>query len=99
MVKLLGSDPDNLFTFDDLKSEMKRCGNFALVMAPISLQISQADATETTNMDEMFDQMDKGETKQEFISGLSVEGQQEYNRRINDVLEDIFELGYYRNLK
>lgn len=98
MVKLLGSNPNNLFTFENLKSEMKRCGNFALLMAPMLLQISQANSTEATNMDEMFDKMDKGETKQEFISGFSKEGQQEYNRRINDVLENIFKLGYYREI-
>lgn len=96
MVKLLGSDPDNLFTFEDLKRELKRCGNFALLMAPMLIQISQADSSEAPSFDEMFDKMTKGETNQEFITGLSAKGQLQYDQQINGVVEHIIELGFYR---
>lgn len=98
-VRLLGSNPDELFTFDDLQSELKKYGNFALLLAPIEIQIGQADSSELTNLDEMFDKMAKGEGRQEFITGLNEKAQSEYNRRLNGVFEDVVDnLGYYRKV-
>lgn len=98
MVKLLGCNPDELFTFDDLKGEMKRCGNFALLMAPMLIQISQADSSDAPDFDNMFDKMSNGERNQEFITGLSTNGQMRYDEQINDVVEQIIQLGYYRKV-
>lgn len=98
MVKLLGSNPDDLFTFDDLKAEMKRCGNFALLMSPMLIQISKADSSEAPDFEEMFDKMQKGDNNQEFITGLSTAGQLKYDQQINDAVEHIIDLGYYQKL-
>lgn len=97
-VKLLGSNPDELFTFDDLQSELKRCGNYALMLAPLLIQISQASSSEVTNLDEMCDKMAEGEDTQGLITGLSESGQLEYERRLNDVVEDVIKLGYYHKI-
>lgn len=98
MVELLGSNSHELFTFEDLKGEMKRCGNFALLMSPMLIQISQAELSGAPDFDDMFDKMTKGETNQEFITGLSTKGQLQYDQRMNEVLEQIIELGYYRKI-
>lgn len=98
MVKLLGSNPDALFTFDNLKSEMKRCGNFALLMGPMIIEISQANPSEASKLDEMFEKLNKGEAKQELVTGLSEQGQFEFNRRINVMVENIIQLDYYRKI-
>ncbi|XP_055321909.1 uncharacterized protein LOC129577979 [Sitodiplosis mosellana] len=95
-VQLLGSNPDELFTFDDLQSELKRCGNYALMLAPMLIQISQANSSEVTNLDEMCDKMAEGENaNQGLVTGLTEHGQAEYERRLNDVVEDVVRLGYY----
>lgn len=97
-VKLLGSNPDELFTFDDLQSELKRCGNYALMLAPMLIQISQASSSEITNLDDMCDKMAEGENGNGLVSGLTESGQAEYVRRLNDVVEDVVRLGYYQKL-
>lgn len=98
-VKLLGSDPDKLFTFDDLQAELKKHGSFALLMAPMAIQTSVADSSEISNLDEMCDKMAEGEGQQEFITGLNETAQFEYNRRLNGVFEDVVDkLGYYHQL-
>lgn len=97
-VKLLGSNPDKLFSFKNLKDELKRCGNYALILAPCLLQVSLAESGEISNLDEMFDKAADGEGTLDLITGLSENGQQEFDRRIGEVLEDVVRLGYYREV-
>lgn len=85
-VKLLGSNPNELFTFENSQSELKRCGLYALLLSPLSIQISQADASELTNRDD--------ETG--LVGGLSEIRQIEYERRLNGVFEDVTRLGYFK---
>lgn len=94
-VKLLGSDADKLFTYEDLQGELKRCGVYALMMAPLLLQVMQANSSEIPNIDEEFDKAANGESKIELVKGLSSGGQSEFDRRINEVYEDVIKLGYY----
>ena len=96
-VKLLGSEPNELFTFENLQNELKRCGIYALILSPFSIQTSQADSSQITSFDEMSEKSAKGEVY-EFITGLSEKGYLEYQRRLNDVFDDIDRLGYYRKL-
>lgn len=96
MVKLLGSEPEELFTFEDLLSELKRFGVYALLMTPMLLQVSLAHSNEISNMDEMFDKVAEGESKINLVTSLSDEGQSEYCRRLNEVFEDIIQLEYYQ---
>lgn len=98
-VRLLGSDPDKLFTYANLKDELKRYGNYLLVMSPLWISTTQADASGTTGMDEMFDGSGEGENKPDLVSGFSKKGQDEFSRRINGLLEDIVEMGYYRKIE
>lgn len=96
-IKLLGSNPDELFTFDDLQSELKKYGIYALLMAPMLLQISQADSSDITNLDDMCDKMANGELEENtsLVKTLSETSQLEFERRLAGVVEDILKLGYY----
>lgn len=98
-IRSLGSDPDKLFTFANLKDELKRFGNYLLVMSPLWISTTQAEPSDLIDMDDMFDQTGEGENKPDLISGFSKEGQEEFARRINGLLEDIVELGYYRKIE
>lgn len=98
-VRLLGSDPDKLFTFANLKDELKRFGNYLLIMSPLWISTTQVDPSEMTGMDEMFDEAEDSEITTDLISGFNKEGQREFERRINGLLEDVIELGYYRKIE
>lgn len=84
-VKLLGSNPDELFTFEDLNNELKTCGVYALLKGPMLLQICLADLPDETG-------------GQGFNGKLSDEHQQEYDRRINGVFEDVVRFGYHEKM-
>lgn len=95
-VELLGSNPEELFTFEDLQSEFREYGNFVLVLAPVLLSVILADTSEIVNLDEMCDKVAEGTSQQNVINGLKREA--EYEQRLSDVIEDITRLGYYKKL-
>lgn len=100
MVKLLGSNADELFTLDDLKNELKICGNYAFLLAPMLISVSLADSSEITNLDEMCDKI-VGQTdtdNHELITGLNESAQLQYDQRLNDVIDDLIALDYYRKI-
>lgn len=98
-VRLLGSNPDELFTFENLHDELKICGNYALILAPMLLQITLADSSERTNLDEVFDKAANGEGSIELTSELSAETKKYYEQRLSEVIDDILNLGYYRKVQ
>lgn len=95
-MELLGSNPNEMFTYENLQSELKEYGNFALVMASMLIQISQADSNEIVNLDEISDKMAGGECRQELITDLKEQSKIIYAQRLSDVIEDIIRLDYYK---
>lgn len=87
-VRLLGSVPEELFTFESLQDELKKCGNLALILAPLVIQYSQIDPSEITNVHEAC-----GQTS---ITDLNKATRENYERRVNDLLEEMFKKEYYR---
>lgn len=95
-VNLLGSNSDELFTYADLMNEMKKFGMYALLIAPLLLGVSLANPSEVSNLDEMFDKVASGEGRINLVVDLSAERQLEYDRRMNEIFEDVINLGYYQ---
>lgn len=95
IVKSLGSDPDKLCTLEYLKNELKRFGYLAPIVTPMLIQMSQSDSSEMPKSDEMS--TEPGAVGGEG-TGLSAAGQLEFDRRINELLEDIVNLGYYQKI-
>lgn len=98
IVKQLGSNPDELFTLANLKEELQICGIYGFLLAPMLISVSLADSTEISNLDEMCDKIAEGERRHELITGLNDKAQHEYEERLNDVVDDLITLGYYRKI-
>lgn len=94
-VRKLGSDPDVLFPFETLKNELKSCGNFAVCVVPMLIQICLVDAKDVVDLNEA---MYEGNEKLDFIQGFSESAQILYDERINDLLEDFTKFGYFHKL-
>lgn len=94
-VKLLGSDPEKLFSYADLLDELKIFGVYTLMLVPLILQISQADPSEIPNFDEQCDKAAEDGGGISVVNDLSGNAQLEYERRLNEVFEDIINLGYF----
>lgn len=80
-IRLLGSDPEELFTFDNLLDEMKKCGTYALLVVPMHIQIAAADKGQKENEND------------------SANADEEYARKVNEIIGDIVDLGYFNEIK
>lgn len=97
-ISKLGSDPEKLFSFNDLLGELKRYGRFGLILAPILLQIITTKPSDIPNMDEFADNIANNtksveETIAEFANNSTLD---EYNRRVREVVKDGLLLNYYK---
>lgn len=98
-VRMCGSDPSELFTFANLKDELRRFGNYTLIMGPLwILETQQQPGSHDMFTDDMFDKAEQGKDESMF-GDLKGNGQEEYARRINGLLEDVLRLGYYRKIE
>lgn len=92
MVELLGSDPNELFTFNDLSDELTKCGSFAFLIVPMLLQVSFADMTEITDSNDKS--VDTIAHSNEHEKNVNKSMDSKYEQRLNDVLTDLVDLGY-----
>lgn len=82
---MLGSDPDKLFTFENLQDELKRFGNYPLFVGPAVIAIF-TDAVKFTACG----------IEENSSCDANDEIQIRFRERINGAIEDINNFGYYR---
>lgn len=80
----LGSNPEKLFTFDDLLNELKVYGRFGLIYAPVLLQIVTAKSDGLPDSDELA----------ELAGGVNLT-ENEYGQRVRDAIKDGMLLSYF----
>lgn len=97
-VTLLGSKPIELFTLENLKNELKRCVCYVLVAAPCFIRIQLSDSNEIPDLGEMFDGVADKQNIINFVPNLKTNEQQEFIRRIDELYEDIGNLGYFSDI-
>lgn len=96
-IKEAGSDPDSLFTYENLQEQLKRFGKFALLTAPMLLQVITADPKDIPDMDEIAEEIakEKQMEKINFEVITDQKTQNSYNVRVRDVINDVIKNGYY----
>lgn len=95
MVTKLGSDPAKLFTWDDLQGELKRFGLYGFLVGPLMAQVVMADASDIPNLDEYSEILANDSTQTNIFNDFADTAQKKYARRINGVLSDLVDFGYY----
>lgn len=93
-IRALGNDPDQLFSFADLQSELKQFGKFAFVGTPIVLRIILADPKDIRNYDDMKDSTEEQNNTTNY-SVLDENADIIYRQRMNDIICDLVNYGYY----
>lgn len=95
MVTRLGSDAQKLFTFDDLQRELKRFGLFGFLVGPMMQQIICADPKDIPDLDTYSETYDNSEAKANFVNEFGGETQRRYAERVNGIMSDLVDFGYY----
>lgn len=92
-IRKMGSDPNTLYTFDNLLEGFKQCGNFTPLTAPIVLLFSIAKP------DELGDIKNFSETTETAaIREFSEASETQFKTRLTDVIVDMERLGYFREI-
>lgn len=96
MIQRLGSDPMQLYTFEQLQMQLRKFGDFALLCAPIIISLRLAKTKTKTKVDtnEMNRTAD-GETAH-ITNEYDEQSQIEYNRMIRELVDDLVSYGYIR---
>lgn len=89
----LGSNPEKVFTFNDLLDQFKKFGKYGLIMASMMIPFTTTDTKDIPNMDELSEQIHRGDPVDCFM-GMK-ESNITYKSRMSDVIRDIMDLGYY----
>lgn len=91
-VRALGSDPERLFRFDDLRAQLHEFVQYGLVMAPMLVQVVTAMPEELPDLDEMARQV-QTDTVQT-VEGMVGKDNVRYRERMSGVIRDYFALGF-----
>lgn len=98
-VRKLGSDPNVLYPYEQLKREVPLCGAFLLVTLPMMIQLSFVEARNASDVDDTFDVCVRGAVRPDLLVGLTANAQVAYRQRINDCIGDLDTLGCFDELK
>lgn len=93
-----GSNPQKLYTFENLQSQLRKFGAYAVLFASMIIQVRVANATHFTDLDEFAECIDRDENVN-IIKGYDDETLAEYTIQINDFFTDLDSYGYLESLK
>lgn len=87
----MGSDPDKLYPFEELESDLKKYGQYALIFAIFMTQFCIVEQKNVMDLDEYSEKILKGE-KCNLLHDL--DNNKAFLNLIDDIVEDIFSYGY-----
>lgn len=93
MIRKLGSDPQELYTFHDFQQQLAKFSEFALLYAPIIFSIRLAQAEDVENLDVYAEHLQNGHDI-DLMHEFDEQTQTIYTRLINDAVTDLVDYGY-----
>lgn len=98
-IRKLGSEPEKLFPYKALVNELKECGNYAFLMAPILIQVCVVDPSDVSNLDKICEEDTENDKEFDLIQGFSKRAQTLFNDRVTGCIEDLVQFGYYHKIE
>lgn len=96
MIRKLGSDPQKLYSYENFQMQLRKFGEYALLLCPMIISVRVAKATDVSNLDEYAQLIEKGENV-DLIHKFEGETQEEYSRLVNGIVTDLVNYGYVGN--
>ncbi|KAJ6632705.1 hypothetical protein Bhyg_16078 [Pseudolycoriella hygida] len=87
----LGSDPQKLFTFDDLEDQFRQFGDYGLIFASILIGVMVSDAEDIIDMD-----LVKDDTKANGLATLNDDTKMLLKERISSVIQLAIKAGWVK---
>lgn len=96
-VQKLGSDAEKLFSYVEFQTNLKKFGKFALILAPLIIELRLANPKNVKNLDDFSSGVANSGNdahSADIVSKLSDDAQKQYNEIINDIVSHLYSLGY-----
>lgn len=97
-IEKLGSSAEELFSYAEFESQLKRFGNFVLLTAPWMIPVLLVKPEDLVDLNEASEQLARGEEVNGFFKGFDNNSQRLLNERMTGIVADIMSFGYYRKL-
>lgn len=95
MTEKLGNNTAEVFTIDDLYVHMRKFGYFAIFSSVLMIPIILADAEDVPDLDELGERLGNDDAGVNFVNNYNDAKQAIYEKRIRDVIEDLYNLEFY----
>lgn len=96
-IEKFGSDPEKLYTFDNLQSQLRKFGDFAVLFASMIIQVRVAKDEHFSDLDDFANSIDRDQHVN-VIGEYDSKTQAEYTIQINDLFTDLDNYGYLGSL-
>lgn len=93
MVTRFGSDPDKLFTYNNLTDQFKKFGKFGLIYGLLFTQFYCCSSDEIPDLDEFSTQVE-GDKNIAIMSDMDDARKEIFSQVINDIISDLLDYGY-----
>lgn len=94
-IKLLGSDPDQLYPFEQFQQQLIKFGKYGLLLAPSILKIMCADPKNVRSLDEFSESFKAtGNKDNTDVAAYNQEAILAYKERIGDLYRDTLSYGW-----
>ena len=91
-IQKLGSDPEQLFSWNDFQAQLKKLGVYAMAISPIIIQVRYATADDCNDLEEVSG--GDGAEELDYTNGLTEANQNIYTDIVNDLVNGLVEIGY-----
>lgn len=93
----LGSDPNRLYTYENLQMQMQKYSDYALLLTPMIIALRVAKANDVFNLDDYAEMLERGEDA-DILGQFDDETQHEFSRQINGLVTDLVDYGYVKKV-
>lgn len=99
IIRRCNSDPEKLFTFEELQSQLSPFGTYGVMEAPLTISLMVADAANISDMNAFAETVKEGNTSEAGqVAHLSAQAEELYKQRLTDVLEDARKYGWSKEI-
>lgn len=95
-IRRLGSDPEKLFSFGDLQSQLRKFGKYPFILGLISAPMVLPKADAIPDINQVGQNADRNNGGNAYYEPYDEETQSIFHRRVNDLLTDLIDFGFHK---
>lgn len=89
-IKMCGSDPEQLFTFEQLQKQFKKFSKFGVLISPILIKLIISDPNNIRNVDEFAEKLDTKTDDSKILAKLDNDSSIVFKERVTGAISDAY---------